>query len=132
MKALISIFILIASFSVSAKEICYELENYGELCLNYKGSAPINAEVQVSIYEGHDLKETISTKGSEYFNGGSFCGGKEHDCWTTPGSFQIHAESAKYSVFLNLSRWMTINSCVRCSSSSISVKGDRRQYIRIH
>lgn len=131
MKALISIFILVLSMSVSAKEVCYDLENYGELCLNYNGPTPINAEVQVSIYKDQELMETITTKGSEYFQGGSFCGGKEHDCWTIPGGFQIHAESAKYSVFLNLSRWMTVNSCVRCSSSSVSVKGDRRQYIRV-
>lgn len=131
MKTLIPIFILFLSLSASAKERCFELENYGELCLNYHGAAPINSEVQVTIYEGSELKETLSTKGSEYHSGGSFCGGKEHDCWTIPGGFQIHAESAKYSVFLNLSRWMTINSCVRCSSSSVSVKGDRSQYIRI-
>lgn len=131
MKALVTIFILILALSASAKEACYDLENYGELCLTYQGSTPINAEVQVSIYKGQELIETISAKGSEYFQGGSFCGGKEHDCWTIPGSFNIHASSAKYEVFLNLSRWMTVNACGRCSSSLVRVKDGKGQTLRV-
>jgi hypothetical protein len=127
MKALVTFLFLALTFSVSAKEACYDLENYGELCLTYNGATPINAEVQVSIYKDQELMETITTKGSEYYQGGSFCGGKEHDCWTIPGSFNIHATSAKYEVFLNLSRWMTINKCVRCSNSLVRLKEDKGQ-----
>lgn len=129
MKILSLLFVLF-SLNAFAEERCFDINGYGEVCVTYNGTA-INKEVQVSIYKGQELMETLTTKGSEYFSGGSYCGGKEHDCWTIPGGFQVHAESPKYSVFLNLSRWMTINSCVRCSNSSVTVIDDNRRYFKV-
>jgi hypothetical protein len=127
MKWLIALLFISSAF---AKEACYDIENYGEVCVTYQTSA-INSEVQVTVYKGQELMETIPTKSSEYFQGGHFCGGKEHDCWTIPGSFQVHASSAKYEVFLSLDRWMTVNSCGRCSSSSVRGKEGKGFNLRV-
>lgn len=127
---LFTLILILLSLNAFAEEKCFDIRSYGEVCVTYNGTA-IDKEVQVSIYKGDVLKETLTAKGSAYSSGGSYCGGKEHDCWTIPGGFQIHAESAKYSVFLNLSRWMTINSCVRCSNSSVTVVDDKRQYFKV-
>lgn len=67
---ILTLILVLFSLNAFSEERCFDINGYGEVCVTYNGTA-INKEVQVSIYKGQDLMETMTTIGSEYSSGGS-------------------------------------------------------------
>ena len=97
----------------------------GSVCVESEANSFPNSEIGISVFMGGVLEHRFVGKASAVSPASHHCGGKEHDCWTIPAGFQIFGEDGDYRLYLNLSPYLYINSCVRCSGSGISVPGKR-------
>jgi hypothetical protein len=117
----------------SPRETCFQLlgykgnnHGYTRLCLDdAPGLGFSTFKVDIKIFKGAELAETILGEASKASAGYQVCGGKEKDCYQKPAAVYVHAENSRYNLYLNLQpTFLYLNACVRCGMSVLYLKSE--------